>query len=78
MIPDEELDLLTNTVMRAVDLAREQLWVDGHCELVYGLRRVEAIGDEALETGTHADRLPELLIRVRLAIDRYCEEYGAR
>ena len=78
MIPDEETALLTNTVFRAVDLAREGPLADGHAELVYGLRRVEAVREEALETGTHADWMPEVLVRWRVATDRYCEQYGAR
>lgn len=78
MIPEEELGLLCNTVARAVDLAREGLLADGHCELVYGLRRAEAIRDEALETGTHAPWMGELLTRWRFAVDEYCESYGTR
>jgi hypothetical protein len=71
-IPDHELDLFLNTVDTAVARAAEGLLADGHCELVYGLRRAEALRDEGHAwAGT-------LVTRYRIAVDNYCESYGVR
>jgi hypothetical protein len=49
----------------------------GHGELAYGLARAEAIRQEALEAGTDELWMVDLVLRWRLALDRYCERYGA-
>lgn len=78
MIHSEELDRVLNTMAHAMDLARQQLWADGLCELAYGSRRAEVIQNDALQMDTSAPWLAELETHWRLAIDRYCEENGPR
>jgi len=55
MIPEMEIDLLVNTSVHAVDLANLRLLVDGHGQLVYGLRRAEGLLQNAAEAGEHEE-----------------------
>ena len=69
--PDHEWEILVNTGLAAVRMAERGELVDGHCELVYGLRRAELLV-AAREAG------PDLTSRVHIAIDAYCERWGAK
>ncbi len=68
-IPLREIHMLTTTVLSAVDLARAGRLADGYESLVAELRRVE---------GLEEPWVVELRARWRLAVERYCAEYGVR
>ena len=72
MIPDLELDLLINSIDRAVALAVMHRVADGYCELEHGLERAQAARDDGEEW---ADLL---VTRYRIALDNFCESYGPR
>jgi hypothetical protein len=69
-IPDPELDLYLNTVETVVSCAAQGQLVEGHAELVYGLRRAELLREEG-----HA-WADDLVRRYRAAVENYCQSYG--
>jgi hypothetical protein len=72
MIPDQEFHLLLNTVESAARYAAAGQLVDGHAELLYGLRRAQTLH-------THgSDWADTLAARYRMAVDGYCERFGVR
>lgn len=64
-----ELDILKHTVALADRMARRGEVVDGHCELVYGLRRAENVaGDGGAGWG--------LVTSYRTEILAFCDRWG--
>ena len=67
--PDLEWSILVNATLEAMRLAAAGDLVDGHDELVRGMRRAEQLVARG-EAG------PELVLRWQLAIDGYCGRWG--
>ena len=72
MIPTNEIDTLTMTVVDAIDLAADGQLADGYAALLAGLHRAEEIAEEGIEWGQ------ELADRWRLACDNYAKQYGVK
>ena len=62
-IPDPEIEILINTSLAAVRMAESGELVEGHAELVYGMRRAEVMRDEGNEWGSLNPTLHECFVR---------------
>ena len=71
-MPSEELELLQNALEVAEVHASSGHRLDGHTELLYGLRRAEVLRQDGLPWA----RLLEA--SYRSALDRYCEAHLPR
>ena len=72
MLPSNEIDTLTMTVVDAIDLAANGQLAGGYAALLAGLHRAEEIAEEGIKWGA------ELADRWRLACDNHAKEYGVR
>ncbi|HEV8177073.1 MAG TPA: hypothetical protein VGP44_05235 [Gemmatimonadales bacterium] len=70
MIPDEEIDLLTETVDEAISMASEGRLSDGYTLLLDGFERAENLRAEEW------DWVAELVLRWAHACANYAESYG--
>ncbi len=72
MIPDAEIDLLTESMDDAVSLAALGFLADGYTLLLDGFERAENLKSE------EHPWVAELVLRWALACENYAESYGVR
>jgi len=71
-MPSEELDLFYNALGTAEVQASSGKRVDGHTELLYGLRRAQVLSEDGLPWAA------ALVSNYRSALDRYCDRHLPR